>query len=95
MAAGQAIFQNKLLTTLPRTSPGLNPALVAAVGATDIRKAFDAVQLPGILSAYMEGLHSAFTLAIPVAGVAFLFSLPQRWFRLHKPEANNSDEDKA
>lgn len=95
MAAGQSIFQNKLLTTLPRTNPGLNPALVASVGATDIKNTFDAVQLPGILTAYMEGLHSAFTLAIPVAGVAFLFSLMQRWFRLLKPEVKDSDVDKT
>lgn len=70
MAAGQSIFQNKLLTTLPSTNPDLNPGLVAVTGATDIRTEFDAVQLPGILTAYMKGIHSAFISAIPVAGLA-------------------------
>ena len=86
VSGGQSIFQNKLILALPRTNPNLSPGLVAAIGATEIRTALPAAEIPGVLSAYMEGIHSGFILAIPVAGVAFLISFTIRWIRLHKPD---------
>lgn len=95
VSAGQAIFQNKLILALPRTNPNLNPGLVLAVGVTEIRTALPAAELPGVLSAYMEGIHSAFILAIPVAGIALLVSITIRWFRLHKPEPKPEQSEKS
>jgi len=84
-SAAQSIFENRLLNTLPFTAPGVNPALVLAVGATNLRGNFTDAQLPGILAAYMKGLQSAFVLAIATGGVAFFIAVSQPWLRLNKP----------
>ena len=84
MSAGQSSFQNSLINALPYTNPGLDPASVVKVGATRVQKSFPASQLSGIDEAYMRGLHLAFTLAIPMAGVATLIAACQKWFKLKK-----------
>ena len=86
VSAGQSIFQNGLINALPHTNPGLDPSTVIAVGATDVQKSFTAGNLVGINDAYMKGLHNAFALAIPVAGIATLVAMSQKWFRLNKPD---------
>ena len=63
MSAGQAIFQNELINTLPITAPDVNPALIIAAGAENLRGSFSDSQLEGILAAYMQGLTPAFALA--------------------------------
>ncbi len=85
VSAGQSIFQNGLINALPHTNPGLDPSTVIAVGATDVQKSFTAANLVGIDDAYMKGLHNAFALTIPVAGIATLVAVSQKWFRLNKP----------
>lgn len=84
LSAGQSLFQNFLLSTLRSTNPDLNPAIVLNVGATDVQQSFSPMQLVGINKAYMKGLHSAFTLAIPAAGIATLLAGMQEWKRLKK-----------
>lgn len=92
MSAGQSIFQNGLINALPQTNPSLNPSAVVAVGATDVQKSFTAANLIGIDAAYMKGLHYAFTLAIPMAGIATLVAVSQKWFRLNKAETPSNTE---
>lgn len=84
MSASQSAFQNSLINALPYTNPGLDPASVVKIGATRVQKSFPASQLSGIDDAYMRGLHLAFTLAIPMAGVATLIAACQKWFKLKK-----------
>ncbi|KIX09628.1 uncharacterized protein Z518_00709 [Rhinocladiella mackenziei CBS 650.93] len=79
ISAAQAGFANKMLEELPKRAPNVNPALVIATGATDLRKVFNAEQIPGILSAYMEGLRVPFAIAIACACVTFLISFAPRW----------------
>jgi hypothetical protein len=82
VSAAQSGFLNTMLKTLARTAPTINPSLVLLTGATEIRRVFDADQIPLVVSAYMDGIKVAFALAIAGAGVAFLFSLPARWSKL-------------
>ena len=84
MSAAQSIFENKLVHALATTAPDIKPSLVLAAGATDLRQVFTAAQLPGILEAYVQGLHSAFALSIASGGAAFLIAVSQPWFRLNK-----------
>ena len=82
VSAGQSIFQNSLISALPYTNPGLNPASVIQVGATQVQYTFSPDELSGIDDAYMKGLHRAFAMAIPMAGVATVIAATQKWFRL-------------
>jgi hypothetical protein len=79
ISAGQAAFANRLLARIPVTAPGVNPALVVATGATDLRKVFSAHDLPGILVAYLDGLRVAFAIAIATACLGFILAFAPRW----------------
>ncbi|KAI1612823.1 putative efflux pump antibiotic resistance protein [Exophiala viscosa] len=74
-SVGQAAFVNRLLATLPKTAPGVQPALVLLTGATDLHNVFAPDVLPGVLQAYMVGLKAAFAVALAFCGVAFVCSL--------------------
>ncbi|TGO10234.1 hypothetical protein BTUL_0140g00010 [Botrytis tulipae] len=82
VSAAQAIFQNELLTTLSTQIQDITPSAILSIGASEIQKSFSKAQLPGIDASYMRGLHTAFALAIPMAGAATLVALFQNWFRL-------------
>ena len=79
ISAAQAGFANKMLKVLPELAPGVNPAQVIATGASEIRKVFDAEQVPGIISAYMEGLRVPFAISIACACISFIVSFAPRW----------------
>jgi hypothetical protein len=82
ISGGQAGFTNKLIQTIPHKVPGLDPAAVIATGATDLRKVFDADQIPGILAAYIEGLRVPFALCIACCCIAFLVSFAPKCGRV-------------
>ena len=82
VTAAQAAFVNRLLITLPTTAPGVDSAEVVATGATMLRSAFPADQVPGIIIAYMAGIKVALAVAIGGAGAGLLISLCGRWKRL-------------
>ena len=86
--SAQAAFVNRLLAHLPVTAPGVDPALVIATGATELRNLFTSAQLSGILVAYMQGLKAAFAVGIGFSGMAFLACFVIPWSRLptHAPE---------
>ncbi|CAM1504942.1 Fc.00g025330.m01.CDS01 [Cosmosporella sp. VM-42] len=86
-AAGQSAFVNRLLATLPKTAPGVNPGLILATGASELHRVFSPEVLPGVLEAYMDGLKAAFAVAVAFCGIAFLCSLaiPFRKLPTHAP----------
>ncbi|KAL9023914.1 MAG: hypothetical protein Q9196_006887 [Gyalolechia fulgens] len=75
ISAAQSAFVNVLLKTLIHLAPNVNPALVVATGATDLRKAFTPEQLPGVLEAYMRGLKISFAIGLATAGVALVVNV--------------------
>ncbi|GJC79011.1 putative efflux pump gsfJ [Colletotrichum liriopes] len=83
VAAAQSGFLITVLKKVAENVPSVDPALVAITGATQIRTAFPAEAVPGIIQAYMDGLKIAFALTIAGAGVSFLVSLGSRWSKLN------------
>ncbi|EXJ94025.1 hypothetical protein A1O1_02418 [Capronia coronata CBS 617.96] len=79
ISAAQAGFTNKMLKELPIRAPTVNPALVIATGATDLRRVFTPEQIPGIMSAYMQGLRVPFAICLACACVTFFISFAPRW----------------
>lgn len=59
-----------MLKTLAVTAPDVDPAKLIATGVSEIREAFPAEQIPGILLAYMDGLRIPFAIATATAGAA-------------------------
>jgi hypothetical protein len=82
VSAAQSAFVNSLLSALPTVAPGVDPMRVVATGAGQLREVFAVGELPGILAAYLEGIHAAFLLACAVAGAAFSLAVFLPWNRL-------------
>lgn len=82
VSAAQAAFANTLLRRLPFTAPDVQPAMVLAVGATELRDHFPAEQINGILEAYVSAIKVVFALATALVGVSFVFSLMPKWEKL-------------
>ncbi|RDW77848.1 putative efflux pump antibiotic resistance protein [Coleophoma crateriformis] len=83
LSASQSAFNNRVIATLASTAPGVDPAIVLATGATQIRTAFTSVQVPGVVAAYMAGLKVVFAIAVGATSFAALFSLCGSWKKLH------------
>ncbi|KAM5385185.1 hypothetical protein ACJZ2D_001146 [Fusarium nematophilum] len=85
--AGQAAFVNQMMARLASDALTVDPGLVIATGATQLRSIFTPEELPGILLAYMHGLRAVFALGIAMAGVSCLATVFIPWSRLptHAP----------
>lgn len=79
ISASQAGFNNMLLSELPKRAPTVNPALVLATGATDLRRVFSAEELPGILDAYMEAIRVPFAIAIASCCLTVVLIVVPKW----------------
>lgn len=74
LSAAQCAFVNQMLHTLSVTAPDVDPAKLIATGVSEIRDAFPAEQIPGILLAYMDGLRIPFAIATAAAGAACILA---------------------
>jgi hypothetical protein len=79
VSASQSGFVNRLTSTLVSSAPDVNPQMVIATGATQIRSTFPPNQVPGIVFAYMAGVKVTFALIIGLAGFTCLVSLLAPW----------------
>lgn len=75
ISVAQVLFANKLLQEVRANVSGVEPGLVVATGASELRDVFTAEQLPAILRSYMEGLQDAYTLAIALGGLGCLIAV--------------------
>jgi hypothetical protein len=89
ISASQSAFENRLVSTLATTVPGLDPNTVIATGATQIRSTFSANQVTGIVVAYMAGLKVVFELAVAVTGFTVVMCLFLPWKRINMGSAGD------
>jgi MFS family permease len=87
VSAGQSSFANTLVGTLATNAPGVDPAIVVATGATNIRTAFPAEDVMGILLSYLAGLHVVFAIAITLAGLSLVSAFFAPWTRINAMKA--------
>ena len=79
ISIAQNIFSNGLKVNLPKYAPGVDPATIIAAGATHLREAVSAAQLPGVLQAYMTALSDAFVISIAAGGIATILACFVEW----------------
>ena len=82
ISAAQSAFNNQLIGALKTTLPEINPATALGTGATQIREAFTATQVPRVIDAYMVGLQAVFAIAVAAFGVATIVGVFGNWKRL-------------
>lgn len=85
IGAAQAGFVNQILNKLPSTAPGVNPAVVVAAGATELRNLFSGDELHGVLLAYMAGIKVTFAITIAAVGISLPLSLLSKWNKISAP----------
>lgn len=83
VSAGQCAFGNQLVQSLALHAPDVNPGLALSIGATDIRTFFSGSTLAAVLRAYLDGLHSAYALAVAAMGVAAVISFAAEWKKIN------------
>jgi len=92
LATAQGIFQNELIRRLRHSVPDLDPLIVISLGTSNnAKRLLPPKELARILDAFVLALRHTFILAVPVAGISFLVSLFQPWFRYHKPDVAIGD----
>jgi hypothetical protein len=78
------------MSTLATSAPNIDPQIVIATGATQIRSAFTPNQVPGIVFAYMAGLKVTFALVVALAGFTCLVGLLAPWKRINAESLKES-----
>jgi hypothetical protein len=73
------------LNKLPSTAPGVNPAVVVAAGATELRNFLSGDELHGVLVAYMAGIKVTFAITIGAVGISLPLSLLSKWNKISAP----------
>ena len=80
VSAGNSILQNSLnKAAADNMLPGVNIHQVLARGATEFRKFVPKEALPGLIEVYNSALQKVFILAVPLAGLSFVFALALEW----------------
>ncbi|KOS43168.1 hypothetical protein ACN38_g5925 [Penicillium nordicum] len=86
LAAAQCAFNNQLIQTIAMKLPEIDPAVVTATGATQIREAFTGSQVPVVVDAYMVGLRAVFAITIAAFGISTVIGFFGSWKKLHSDE---------
>jgi hypothetical protein len=89
ITAAQSAFNNVMVSKLAATAPGINPSTVLATGASQIRQAFTAAQVPLVVNAYMAGIKVVFAISIGTFGMAFLLACLAGMKKLHAEDLKN------
>ena len=79
ISIAQNIFANTLVKEVPRYVPGVDPQVLLAAGATNVRAVVPPEMLEGVLWGYNKAVVSSYVLAIACGGLAALSSLLFEW----------------
>ncbi|KAG9756647.1 MFS general substrate transporter, partial [Aureobasidium melanogenum] len=86
ISAVQCAFNNQVIKQLVKNLPGINPAMVLGIGATQIRQEFTVSQVPIVLDAYMVGLKAVFAITTAAYGISTIVGFFGSWKRLNEEE---------
>lgn len=80
IAVAQNVFQNQLVSNIAAANiQGLNPALVLATGATELKNVFPEKFLPVVLTAYNDALTQTFYVSTGTACIMIVGALCIEW----------------
>lgn len=92
VSAAENIFTNSLLDSLRRSLPMIDPAVILAAGATELRKAVEAQNLGAgavdtTVEAYSVALTKAFQMATGLACLTLLGAIGMEWESVKEADA--------
>jgi MFS transporter, DHA2 family, glioxin efflux transporter len=74
VAAGNSVFTNRLIASLPAHAPGVSAHQAVQVGAYDLAITFGN-HVRGVREAYLVGIKDAWILTLALCGVAFFVGI--------------------
>lgn len=83
IAVGENVFENKLVSNIAAANiTGLDPAVVLATGATNIKTVFPAEFLPTVLTAYNNALTNAYYVSVAMSCLTIIGALSIQWISI-------------
>jgi len=83
VAVAQTVFQNGIVRAAKELVPDIDPLLLLATGATQLRDVLKSIgkqdELPKVLDVYMAGLRDAFRVSVGLACAAVVTTLFVEW----------------
>lgn len=79
VSVGQNVFTNRLLSGLRTAAPGVNPAIVLKVGATELAKQIPPQYLQGVRVAYNDALTNAWYVAVAMSALSVIGASLVEW----------------
>ncbi|KAK8092864.1 MFS general substrate transporter [Apiospora kogelbergensis] len=88
VAAAQSAFINRLLLCASVRLPDIDRAIIITTGATDLQRVFSGNQLTVIRECYLDGLRTAWAMAVVFGGLGLLVGLALGFGRVKKSAGN-------
>lgn len=79
ISVGQNVFTNQLLKNLKTVVPDLDPSIVLAVGATELKNAIASRFLEGVLVAYNRTLTQTFYVSVATGAISIIGASVVEW----------------
>ncbi|KAF2034714.1 MFS general substrate transporter [Setomelanomma holmii] len=79
ISVGQNVFTNQLIKNLGTVVPDLDPKIVLAVGATELKNQIQKEFLPGVLTAYNLALTQTFYVSVAAASLSIIGAVFVEW----------------
>jgi len=88
VSVAQNIFNNRLISELPKQAPGVNPEIILHTGATSLATSLPANLLSGVKEAYNTALTETFYIAVAMACLMIFAAVFIQWksIKAKKPE---------
>lgn len=88
VSVAQNIFNNRLISELPKEAPGVNPEIILHTGATSLASSLPANLLAGVQEAYNTALTQTFYIAVAMSCLMIFAAVFVEWksLKAKKPE---------
>ena len=96
VAVAQTVFQNGVVRAAKELVPGIDPLLLLATGATQLRDFLKKIEkqdeLPLVLEVYMVGLKDAFRVSVGLAAAAVVTTIFVEWKSIKSEQSKGKGE---
>ncbi|KAK5943686.1 hypothetical protein PMZ80_004694 [Knufia obscura] len=79
VSAAQNVFNNRLITELPKYTQGVNPSIITHIGATELKSVVDPSQIDGVLTAYNSSLTQTWYIAVAMVCLTAIPAVFVEW----------------
>ncbi|KAI1614547.1 DNA repair protein RAD50 [Exophiala viscosa] len=79
VSVAQNVFNNRLISTLPKYAPGIDPSIIVNVGATSLRNEIPAKYLQGVLFAYNLALTNTWYISVAMCCLQLIGAIFVEW----------------